>query len=167
MATDQETIDGVHAYIAYRRVDAMKRRLLEDIAEQFSRAGRLDPDEVWERFDALWVEPTDEYLADVVAAKCAAAIEQHDKELEWFSTEVERIENARTRGENRDAELANAEEEDQHGRVEFARAVAVDLLEAAPGDPAGCPTSGAVNAGEWPRSSEVAQFVDRLIREGR
>lgn len=164
---DDKTKDGVLAAIAYRRVEALRRDLLTDIVTgEYTATRELPPVErVRARFDALWVPPAPAYLADMVAAKCTAAVAFHESELVWAATEIDRVgAQARPAGE-RELNVANAVEEDQAGRIRQHRADAQALLEravSAGGNPQAAPPPGPVKV----TPASVAEYVETLIEGG-
>jgi hypothetical protein len=171
---DDATADGVLAYIAYRRETERRRGLLLDVLLMHWRASGKIPDDaaVWAAFDAIWVPATPEHVANLVAAKCNAAVEYHDGELVWATEEVAKAEAKDARWGSM-AEAAgfaatafgdNARTEDQAGKISERRAAAQALLEralAAGGDPQAAPGEGPTITRLVP--AEVAEAADRLL----
>jgi hypothetical protein len=72
------------AEIAARHLDSLKRDLRQTIALRLlDENGAVSQEEIEEQFAAEWTAPDAQTLADVVAAKAAAAIEFHRREVEW------------------------------------------------------------------------------------
>jgi hypothetical protein len=86
---DREKAEAVAA-IAARHVESLQRDLRQTIALRLLDAnGSVSTEEIDAQFATEWVPPTAQALANVVAAKAAAAVEFHHREVEWETAAVE------------------------------------------------------------------------------
>lgn len=84
---------AVLAQMAQRRIDAMQHRLRRDIAVRLlEETGSVTAEQVAEVFAAEWVPPDPRQLADMVAAKAAAAVAYAREEAEQAQLVVARLE---------------------------------------------------------------------------
>ena len=87
---EQAKADAVAA-IAARHVEVKRKTFRDQVALRvLEEQGTVSLDEIDARFQAEWVEPDARTLADVVAAKTAAAVEFHRREVAWEAEAVER-----------------------------------------------------------------------------
>lgn len=73
---DEQTRADRLAEMAQRRLEGLRSKAADDIALRMLRNGETPtPEAVADALAAEWQEPNDRELADMVAAKCAAAVD--------------------------------------------------------------------------------------------
>lgn len=163
---DAETTDAVLAEMAYRIVANRRRDMADSIARRLlAKNGSVSADEVKAALDVEWVEPPADEILNLVARKCATAVDYHEREI---TLEASRVDRAERRVRNAEARLAEAQARLDQVRAaadESAGARAADdarallaAVQAAGGDEGRAPVGADAAA-----SAEVAEAVGEAI----
>lgn len=108
---DDQAKRAAIAAIGERHVENKKQAFRSRIVTQlFEQNGEVSAAEVDARFAAEWTPPTDQQVADVVAAKTLASVEFHQREVEWETNAVAGAEAKLTKAVARQAELVRVAE---------------------------------------------------------
>lgn len=151
------------ADMAGRRIESLKAQERRDIAAHLlATNGSVTTAQVEEHLTATWIQPTDEQLADQVAAKCEAALDHERREANEAADAIGRLRDKVAKFEGLLVEVreqvadAEAQAVAAAGRVEYAEALVVAARQRGNPALAPAPTKAAAVAETATGTAEVS-----------